>query len=40
MISDFRWWHIEPVLTIEDELFGAERWTAPMFWNELASGHY
>ncbi|GAA1795771.1 ribosomal protein S18-alanine N-acetyltransferase [Luedemannella flava] len=40
MIAPFRWWHIEPVLLIEDELFGAERWTAPMFWNELAAGHY
>jgi [ribosomal protein S18]-alanine N-acetyltransferase len=40
VIVPFRWWHIEPVLAIEDDLFGAERWTAAMFWNELASGHY
>jgi len=31
-----RWWHVEELLPIEDELFGAERWTAGMFWSELA----
>lgn len=35
-----RWWHIESLLPIEEDLFGAERWTAGMFWNELASGHH
>ncbi|HET6211584.1 MAG TPA: ribosomal protein S18-alanine N-acetyltransferase [Micromonosporaceae bacterium] len=35
-----RWWHIEEILPIEDDLFGAERWTAAMFWNELANGHH
>jgi ribosomal-protein-alanine N-acetyltransferase len=35
-----RWWHIEQLLPIEEELFGAEQWSAAMFWNELASGHY
>ncbi len=39
-ISGMRWWHIEPVLDIEGDLFGAERWSAAMFWNELAAGHY
>jgi ribosomal-protein-alanine N-acetyltransferase len=39
-IQRFRWWHIEAVLPIEDDLFGAERWTAGMFWNELANGHH
>jgi ribosomal-protein-alanine N-acetyltransferase len=39
-IERFRWWHIEAVLPIEEDLFGAERWTAGMFWNELASGHH
>jgi ribosomal-protein-alanine N-acetyltransferase len=39
-IERFRWWHIEPVLPIEEDMFGVERWTAAMFWNELASGHY
>jgi [ribosomal protein S18]-alanine N-acetyltransferase len=36
----FRWWHIEQVLPIEADLFGAEQWSAEMFWNELANGHY
>jgi ribosomal-protein-alanine N-acetyltransferase len=35
-----RWWHIDEVLPIEDELFGVEQWSAAMFWNELASGHH
>ncbi|MBN1173276.1 MAG: ribosomal protein S18-alanine N-acetyltransferase [Micromonosporaceae bacterium] len=35
-----RWWHIEQVLPIEEELFGPERWTAGMFWNELANANY
>lgn len=28
------------ILAIEEDLFGAERWTAGMFQSELASGHY
>jgi ribosomal-protein-alanine N-acetyltransferase len=32
-----RWWHIDEVLPVEDDLFGAERWTAGMFWSELAA---
>ena len=39
-VERFRWWHIEPVLAIEDDLFGAERWSAAMFWSELAAGHH
>ncbi len=39
VISDLRWWHIPEVLTIEADLFGVERWSAAMFWNELAHGH-
>jgi ribosomal-protein-alanine N-acetyltransferase len=35
-----RWWHIEQLLPIEKELFGAEQWSAAMFWSELASGHH
>ncbi len=35
-----RWWHITDILAIEADLFGAERWSAGMFWNELAAGHY
>jgi ribosomal-protein-alanine N-acetyltransferase len=36
-IEPMRWWHIEPALAIEQELFGAERWSAGMFWSELAA---
>ncbi|HEY3502203.1 MAG TPA: ribosomal protein S18-alanine N-acetyltransferase [Actinocatenispora sp.] len=39
-IVRLRWWHIRELLPIEDDLFGAERWSAAMFWNELAAGHY
>jgi [ribosomal protein S18]-alanine N-acetyltransferase len=39
-IERFRWWHIDQVVPIEADLFGAEQWSAAMFWNELAGGHY
>ena len=39
-IARLRWWHIEQLTPIEADLFGAEQWSAGMFWNELASGHY
>jgi ribosomal-protein-alanine N-acetyltransferase len=39
-LERFRWWHIDEVLPIEDELFGAEKWSAAMFWNELAQRHF
>jgi [ribosomal protein S18]-alanine N-acetyltransferase len=35
-----RWWHIDQALPIEVDLFGPERWTAGMFWSELAAGHH
>lgn len=35
-LERMRWWHVEAALPIEDDLFGAERWTAGMFWSELA----
>jgi ribosomal-protein-alanine N-acetyltransferase len=38
-----RWWHIQPVLGLEEELFAEETWSAASFWNELAevgSRHY
>lgn len=35
-----RWWHIEQLLPIEAQLFGAEQWSAAMFWSELAQGHF
>jgi ribosomal-protein-alanine N-acetyltransferase len=40
-VERFRWWHIAEVLPIEEDLFGAEKWSAAMFWNELAQrNHY
>ena len=39
-IEPLRWWHVERLLPIEADLFGAEQWTAAMFWNELAHGRY
>ena len=39
-IQRLRWWHIQALEPIEADLFGAERWSAAMFWNELASGHH
>ena len=39
-LARFRWWHIGEALPIESDLFGAERWSAAMFWNELANRHY
>jgi ribosomal-protein-alanine N-acetyltransferase len=35
-LAPMRWWHIDEVLPIEEELFGVEQWTAGMFWSELA----
>lgn len=31
-----RWWHIEPVMALEHELFAEETWSPAAFWNELA----
>jgi [ribosomal protein S18]-alanine N-acetyltransferase len=39
-IRPLRWWHIDELLPIEADLFGPEKWSAAMFWNELANGHY
>jgi ribosomal-protein-alanine N-acetyltransferase len=39
-IERLRWWHIDQVVRIEADLFGAEQWSPAMFWNELANGHY
>lgn len=42
-LARMRWWHLDAVLALERELFGADRWTAGMFWSELAehdSRHY
>ena len=39
-IERLRWWHIDDLLPLEADLFGAEQWSAAMFWNELANGHH
>ncbi len=39
-IERFRWWHIAEVLPLEDDLFGAEKWSPAMFWNELAQRNF
>ncbi|MFI7598524.1 ribosomal protein S18-alanine N-acetyltransferase [Actinoplanes sp. NPDC049681] len=39
-IERFRWWHIADVLPLEEEAFGAEKWSAAMFWNELAQRNF
>ncbi|MEV0714530.1 ribosomal protein S18-alanine N-acetyltransferase [Asanoa sp. NPDC050611] len=39
-LSRLRWWHIAALLPIEQDLFGDEKWSAGMFWNELSSGHF
>jgi [ribosomal protein S18]-alanine N-acetyltransferase len=40
IVQPMRWWHIDDILPLEADLFGEEQWSAGMFWNELASGHY
>jgi len=40
VITRFRWWHIDEVLPIEEDLFGSEKWSAAMFWNELAQRNF
>jgi len=42
-LTRMRWWHVEPVLRLEHELFPEETWSAAAFWNELADSdtrHY
>lgn len=39
-LERLRWWHIEQIMPIEADLFGAEKWSPAMFWNELACGHH
>ncbi|GIJ44731.1 ribosomal-protein-alanine acetyltransferase [Virgisporangium aliadipatigenens] len=39
-VERLRWWDIPALLPIEEDLFGPEKWSAGMFWNELANGHY
>jgi [ribosomal protein S18]-alanine N-acetyltransferase len=40
ILARMRWWHIDEIRPIEADLFGVEQWSAAMFWNELANGHY
>ncbi|GAA0440535.1 ribosomal-protein-alanine acetyltransferase [Actinoplanes capillaceus] len=40
VIERFRWWHIDEVMPIEEDLFGPEKWSAAMFWNELATRQF
>lgn len=35
-LRPMRWWDIERVLPVEEELFAPECWSAPLFWSELA----
>jgi [ribosomal protein S18]-alanine N-acetyltransferase len=39
-VERFRWWHIADVMPMEEDLFGPEKWSEWMFWNELAGGHF
>ena len=39
-LTRLRWWQIEELIPIERDLFGAEQWSAGMFWNELANGNH
>ena len=39
-VERFRWWHIGEVLPVEEDLFAEEKWSAAMFWNELAQRHF
>ena len=39
-IERFRWWHIADVLPVESDLFGSEKWSGAMFWNELAQRNF
>lgn len=31
-----RWWDIEPVMAMEQEIFAEDAWSSRMFWSELA----
>ncbi|MEV6845576.1 ribosomal protein S18-alanine N-acetyltransferase [Actinoplanes sp. NPDC051411] len=39
-IERFRWWHIAEVMPLEEDLFGEEKWSSAMFWNELAQRNF
>jgi ribosomal-protein-alanine N-acetyltransferase len=35
-LTRMRWWHIDQVLPIEQDVFVDDRWTARTYWSELA----
>ncbi|WP_416210091.1 ribosomal protein S18-alanine N-acetyltransferase [Frankia sp. Cr1] len=38
-----RWWHLDDVAELEQEIFAEDAWSAELFWSELAQGetrHY
>jgi ribosomal-protein-alanine N-acetyltransferase len=35
-LTRMRWWHIDVVLPLEQDLFVDDRWTARTYWSELA----
>ncbi|PWI44568.1 ribosomal protein S18-alanine N-acetyltransferase [Streptomyces sp. ICBB 8177] len=35
-----RWWDIEPVMALEEELFPEDAWSRGMFWSELAGARH
>lgn len=39
-VERFRWWHIAEVMPLEEDLFGEEKWSSAMFWNELAQRNF
>jgi [ribosomal protein S18]-alanine N-acetyltransferase len=39
-VERFRWWHIAEAMVLEEELFGLEKWSSAMFWNELAQRNF
>ncbi|MGN6299599.1 MAG: ribosomal protein S18-alanine N-acetyltransferase [Angustibacter sp.] len=36
-LRPMRWWDVEAALPLEEELFGAEAWSAETWWAELAA---
>jgi ribosomal-protein-alanine N-acetyltransferase len=34
--APLRWWHLADVARLETEIFGADSWSAELFWSELA----
>jgi ribosomal-protein-alanine N-acetyltransferase len=36
VLTRMRWWHIDDVLPLEEDLFVDDRWTARTYWSELA----